>query len=369
MIARVRFASMLAAAALSTSVLAATCTPQREAVKIALPDFASSAEVVFPPLGIAHRGVLVLFPGSDVADLDGAIQGPRGDIISRPMRQVADRLACSGFASLRYNKRYVTGPTSVDRAKFDAMNGADFADDGRIALRFVRRRPELAKLPLGLVGWSEGTTTAMAIAATDRSIRALVLMAPVVESSARVTQAQYGRIGKPYLMRFATDGALDGDAIARADEGPGGDLAHIFVRMFRGFRPGERVNPLLDKNGDGRISFVEADPIITSWYADGPDSGLGLSSTARALKGVADAFSASTAPMLMLQGLNDSMIDPATAQAFAAKPIAQKRVTLMMYAGLGHSLGLAGSAQEDRLLPVADKPLNDMAAWLKRTLR
>jgi hypothetical protein len=194
-------------------------------------------------------------------------------IVSRPMRQVAERLACSGFASLRYNKRYVTGPTTVDRAKFDALNGVDFADDGRAAFAFVRRRPGLAKLPLGLVDWSEGTTTAMALAAKNPSIRALVLMAPVVEPSARVAQAQYGRVGKPYLMRFATNGALDRDAIARADEGSGGDLAHIFVRMFRGFRPGERVNPLLDKNGDGRIAFVEADPVIASWHADGPVHG------------------------------------------------------------------------------------------------
>ena len=40
------------------------------------------------------------------------------------MRQVADRLACAGFVSLRCNKRYVTGPTTVDRTKFDALNGS-----------------------------------------------------------------------------------------------------------------------------------------------------------------------------------------------------------------------------------------------------
>jgi dienelactone hydrolase len=327
------------------------------------------AEIVLPPSAMPRLGLLVLFPGSDVADMDGAIEGARGAIVSRPMRQVADRLACTGFASLRYNKRFVTGPTTVDRAKFDALNGADFANDAQAALAFARARPGLTTLPVGLVGWSEGTTIAVDVAARDRSIAAVVLMAPVVASSASIAQAQYVRIGRPYLMHFATDGALDGDAIARADAGPGGDLAHIFVRMFRGFRPGERVNPLLDKNGDGRIAFVEADPIIASWYADGPDSGLGVASTARALKGVADVFTATTAPMLILQGLNDSMIDPAAAQAFAARPDTMRRVTLLTYPGLGHSLGPAASAQEDALLPIADKPLSDMARWLRRTLR
>jgi uncharacterized protein len=353
----------------STSALAASCAPQREAVRVTLPGFVSSAEIATPPPGILRRGLLVLFPGSDVADMDGAIEGAGGTIVSRPMRQVADRLACAGFVSLRYNKRHVTGPTKVDRAKFDALNGADFASDGRAALAFARARPDLAKLPLGLVGWSEGTTIAMAVAAIEPSVRALVLMAPVVEPSARVAQAQYGRVGKPYLMRFATNDALDADAIARANAGAGGDLAQIFVRMFRGFRPGERVNPLLDKNSDGRIAFTEADPIIASWYADGPDSGLGMSSTARALKSIADAFAPTTPPLLMLQGINDSMIDPAAAQAFAARPDAKNRVTLITYPGMGHSLGRAVSAQEDRLLPVAAKPLDDMVTWLRRTLR
>ena len=348
--------------------MAMTCTPQREAVTVKLPDFASSAEIVTPPLGMLPRGLLVLFPGSDVADMDGAIEGRGGVIISRPMRQVADRLACAGYASLRYNKRYVTGPVNVDRAKFDLLNGIDLASDGRQALAFARSRALLATLPVGLVGWSEGTTVAMAVASAEPSIRALVLMAPVVESSAKVSQAQYGRSGKPYLVRYATDGALDADAIARADAGPGGDLAHIFVRMFRGFRPGERINPLLDTNKDGRISFLEADPIITSWYADGPNSGLGISSTARALKGVAEAFGPATPPVLMLQGVNDSMIGPAAALAFAKRSDFRKRVKLITYAGLGHSLGPANTDQEDKLLPVADKPLDDMANWLRQTL-
>ena len=321
-----------------------------------------------PPQGVTRRGIVVLFPGSDVADMDGAIEGVNGTIISRPMLQVANRLACAGISSFRYNKRYVTGPTTVDRAKFDTLNGADFAADGRAAVALVKARADLQNLPLGLVGWSEGTTVAMAVSATAPSIRALVLMAPVVDSPAHVAQAQYQRIGKPYLAHFATAGGLDAAAIARADAGPGGDLAHIFVRMFRGFRPGERVNPLLDGNADGQITFAEADPVIASWYADGPNSGLGMSSTLRALKGVEEAFPATTAQVLILQGLNDSMIDPSAAQRFALKPDARHRVKLLTYKGLGHSLGSAATSENDSLSPVAQKPLDDMASWLGKAL-
>lgn len=364
-----RSIACLAAVFVSGPALGRPCAPRSEAVVVELPGFRSPAEILRPPSGTPLRGLLVLFPGSDVADMDGAIEGPKGVIVSRPMRQVAVRLACSGFASLRYNKRYVTGPTTVDRAKFDALNGSDFASDGRAALAFARARADLATLPVGLVGWSEGTTTAMAVATDESSVRALVLIAPVVDTAAHVAQSQYGRIGKPYLARFSKNGALDADAIARADAGPGGDLAHIFVRMFRGFRPGERINPLLDRNSDGLISFAEADPVIASWYADGPDSGLGMSSTARALKGVSQAFGPTTPPLLILQGLNDSMIDPAAARAFAERPDARRQVDLVTYPGLGHSLGRAPSAEEDRLLPMADKPLADAAAWLRQALR
>jgi hypothetical protein len=41
---------------------------------------------------------------------------------------------------------------------------------------------------------------------------------------------------------------------------------------------------------------------------------------------------------------------------------------LKTYPGLGHSLGPARSAAEDELLPVAAKPLDDMAHWLRARL-
>ena len=145
-------------------------------------------------------------------------------------------------------------------------------------------------------------------------------------------------------------------------------LAQIFVRMFKGFRPEETVNPLLDTNNDGKISFAEADPIIASWYADTLDSGLGMSASGRALPGVAAAFGPRTPKVLILQGMNDSMIDPAAALAFAHRDGLGRRVALKTYQGLGHSLGPARSAFADELLPVADKPLDDMAQWVRTTV-
>ena len=308
--------------------------------------------------------MVLLFAGSDVADMDGAISGRGDKIVSRPLRQIADRLACAGVASLRYNKRHVTGSTTVDRDKFDRLTGNNLVEDGRTALAMNRVHRSLSRLPVALIGWSEGTTVAMAVSAAEPSVRAIVLMAPAVDSSATIAQQQYPRIGRPYLTRYATNGTLDADAIGRAESGPGGVLAQIFVHMFKGFRPDEKINPLLDANSDGQIGFDEADPVIASWYADTPDSGLGMAGSDRALKGVSAAFGPQTPPVLIMQGMNDSMIDPAMALAFARRAGVGGRVTLKTYEGLGHSLGPARTAIEDDLPSMATRPLDDMAHWV-----
>lgn len=344
------------------------CSARHEAVVLQLADFRSPAEIEMPRAGKRPRGVAVLLAGSDVADKDGAIVGGSGKIVSRPLGQVADRLACAGYASVRYNKRYVADATTVDRSRFDRLNGADLVADGRSAVALARARPGLRGVPIVLVGWSQGTTVAMAVAAAEPGVRAIVLMAPVTNAPARNAQTQYSRVGKPYLQRYASVGALDATAIAAADAGPGGLLAHVFVRMFRGFAPGERINPLLDADKDGRISFAEADPTIASWYADTPDGGLGIDATGRALPGVADAYPTTTQPVLILQGMNDGNVDVAATRAFARRPDARRRVTLLTYPGLGHSLGPARSMLEDALAPTSDRPLDDMTHWLDRTL-
>ena len=344
------------------------CLPQREVHHVRLADFESSAELVTPPAGQPVKALVILFAGSDVADMDSAIADEQNHIVSRPLREIADALSCAGYASFRYNKRWVTGATTVDRAKFDQLSGVDLANDGRSALRFAENLPAMRNVPTVLAGWSEGTTVAMAVAKTERKVRAVVLMAPVVESPAKTVQRQYLRVGRPYLETFSKDGALDADAIARASKGNGGVLAQIFVRMFKGFRPGEKINSLLDTDKNGKIEFSEADPIIASWYADIPNGGLGMSATGRALPGVSEAFFAGAPPILILQGLNDAMVDSTAATIFAAGVGSEKRVKIRTYSGLGHSLGVAPSMIEDQLLPVADQPLIDMMQWLDQTL-
>lgn len=340
------------------------CSPRREVITVTLGDFLSRGEIARPPKGTPTHALAILFGGSDVADLDSAIVDGEGHVIARPMGQVAARLACAGIASLRYNKRFVTSTTSVDRVRFDRLNGTDLAADGQSALARARIAPDLAGLPTALIGWSEGSTVAMEVAHREPSIRAVVLLAPVVASPAVTAQVQYARIGRPYLRRYAIKGGLDSNAVSRAKAGPGGVLAQIFVHMFEGFRPGERLNPLLDTNHDGRITFDEADPIIASWYADTPNGGLGIDATGRALPGLEDSWRANSPPVFILQGRNDAMIDPGRVTKFVVAHSNNPKIALRLYSSLGHGLGFARSPIEDGLRPIANRPLLDMAQWL-----
>lgn len=366
LVVRIIFATLVGL--LPASVAAEKCVPLHEPIALRLGGFDARGEIERPGAGMPIRGLAVMFAGSDVADLNGTIVDTQDRVVSQPMRQIADRLACAGIASIRYNKRFVTGPASVDRPRFDRLNGSDLAADGRTALAFARSREDLAAAPLILIGWSEGTTVAMALAHDQPPPRAIVLIAPVITSMAATVQAQYLRVGKPYLERYATAAGLDAAAVARADAGPGGVLAHVFVRMFRGFKPGEQLNPLLDRNQDGRITFAEADPIIAGWYADGPDGGLGMAATGRALPGLATSIVDTTMPILVLQGSNDAMVDPKIVGDFASRTPPKRRLTLWRYERLGHSLGRADTALNDALLPIEPKPLNDMVGWLQKIL-
>ena len=188
----------------------------------------------------------------------------------------------------------------------------------------------------------------------------------MIESFAASLQADFGRVAVPYMRRYATNGSVDAAAVARAEAGPGGVLAQVYVHMFKGFAPGEMLSPLLDNNKDGRIDIAaEAAPVIRGWFADGPDGGLSIYATGIALPGVRAQLPRIKAPVLILQGTADGNIDDAAARSLAATP----GVTVRLYPGLGHTLGPSLSPLEDQFLPIAAAPLTDMTAWVQRTLR
>jgi dipeptidyl aminopeptidase/acylaminoacyl peptidase len=76
---------------------------------------------------------------------------------------------------------------------------ADFADDIRAALAYLRTRREIDASRLALVGHSEGGMIAPMVAATDSKLRAIVLMAG---------PAHTGRAILKYQQEYAADSML-----------------------------------------------------------------------------------------------------------------------------------------------------------------
>lgn len=128
---------------------------------------------------------VVTITGSGPQDRDETIPPVKG---YRPMRQVADTLSRHGIAVLRLDDR----GTGQSKGNFATATSADFADDVRAALAFLRQRPGIDASRLALVGHSEGGLIAPMVAATDSALRGIVLMAGPAKTGRVILQYQIG---------------------------------------------------------------------------------------------------------------------------------------------------------------------------------
>jgi pimeloyl-ACP methyl ester carboxylesterase len=139
--------------------------------------------LVTTPAGLRLRGTLTLprrvsGPVPAIVTITGSGPEDRDEQSSaipgyRPFRQIADTLGRRGIAVLRLDDRGVGGS---DRGPA-TVTSADFADDIRAAVAYLRTRPEIDGARIGLVGHSEGGVIAPMVAESDPKIRAIVLMA------------------------------------------------------------------------------------------------------------------------------------------------------------------------------------------------
>jgi pimeloyl-ACP methyl ester carboxylesterase len=339
------------------------CEMRVEHLTLDLAGTTSRAEIIRPVGPVIAAAVLV--HGSDVADLDNAIVS-NGHIVSRPLGDIAHALACSGVATLRYDKRHVRGAEDVDREAFSKLTLQDLASDAERALDRITATPDLASRPRFLLGWSEGTAVAADVAARRRDLAGLVLLAPVLNGFASTLQAQWPRVGMTYVERYARDGMVDADGLKAAGDGPGGLIAKMYVGFLKGFTPGSQLNAVIDKDHDERINLrTEATPTFQGWFADTPGGGLGIYATDRALPKVVAQLEKIKIPVLILQGENDGNIDPSAASALDREH--RPQLTIRFYPGLGHALGPAASAQEDTFQPPAAEPLQAIGDWMHLT--
>jgi dipeptidyl aminopeptidase/acylaminoacyl peptidase len=160
------------------------------------PDYSAPADapyiaedvVVKTPAGNTLAGTLTLpksasrtHPVSAIVTVTGSGPQDRDENIGlpgfRPFRQIADSLARRGIAVLRMDDR----GTGASGGTFKGSTSADFAEDVRAGLAYLRTRVEIRTDRLGVLGHSEGALIAPMVADKEPTLRAIVLLAGIAQ--------------------------------------------------------------------------------------------------------------------------------------------------------------------------------------------
>jgi len=169
------------------------------------PDYSAPADapyiaeevVVKTPAGHTLAGTLTLpksaslkQPVSAIVTITGSGPQDRDENIGlpgfRPFRQIADSLGRRGIAVLRMDDR----GTGASGGTFKGSTSADFAEDIRAGLAYLRTRPEIRADRLGVLGHSEGALIAPMVAEKEPTLRAIVLLAGIAQPGRTALQYQ-----------------------------------------------------------------------------------------------------------------------------------------------------------------------------------
>lgn len=142
----------------------------------------TAEEVSFPNGDVTLAGTLTLpkngkkmFPAVVIITGSGS-QERDGSTLFNLYKQIAESLSKAGIAVLRVDDRGA-GKSTIVLQKAAETSYRDLISDSRRAFDYLMTRKEIDKTKIGLVGHSEGATTALTIAAEDERIAAVVLMA------------------------------------------------------------------------------------------------------------------------------------------------------------------------------------------------
>ena len=137
------------------------------------------ATLTLPPGKGPFPGV-VLITGSGPQDRDETLLG------HKPFLILSDYLTRHGIAVLRADDRGVGKSTGI----FSKATTADFATDAEAGVAYLKTRPEIDSHKIGLIGHSEGAVIAPMIAARNKDVAFIVMMAGTGVPGDQVLPAQ-----------------------------------------------------------------------------------------------------------------------------------------------------------------------------------
>mgnify|MGYP003575318097 FL=1 len=124
----------------------------------------------------------------------------------RPFRQFADSLGRRGIAVLRMDDR----GTGASKGNHATATSADFAEDIRAGLAYLRTRPEIDASRLGILGHSEGGLIGPLVAVKEPQLRAMALLAAPSWGGQKILEYQMANLtrGDTSLKGPRLDSAL-----------------------------------------------------------------------------------------------------------------------------------------------------------------
>ena len=135
--------------------------------------------------------VLILITGSGKQDRDESI------LNHKPFHVLADFLTKNGYAVLRVDDRGF-GKSTGD---FQQSSSEDFALDVEEHIRFVKSLPMINQKKIGLLGHSEGGLIAPMVAARNKSVSFIMLLAgpgiPISDLMGQQNEAVFKSVGMP----------------------------------------------------------------------------------------------------------------------------------------------------------------------------
>jgi uncharacterized protein len=213
-----------------------------------------------PRAGGSRLPAIVTITGSGPQDRDATPMGlPR----YHPYYQLADTLGRRGIAVLRLDDRGAgsdPGPPTVTTA--------DFADDIRAAVAWLRARPEIDPGRVGLVGHSEGGTIAPMVAASDSAIAAVIILAGPISTGREIVAFQNAYLldSVAHLAGQRRDAALM-QASRQADSAAAKLPWYRFFFDYDGTAAARRVQaPVLILHGekDYQVPVAEAEKLAAA---------------------------------------------------------------------------------------------------------
>jgi len=132
------------------------------------------------PKGEGVFPAVILISGSGAQDRNEEI------LAHKPFLIISDYLTNKGIAVLRYDDRGV----GMSKGDFETATTMDFAYDAESAVDFLKNHSKIDKQNIGLIGHSEGGMIAPIVAARDKTISFIILLAAPGTSGEQVLLSQ-----------------------------------------------------------------------------------------------------------------------------------------------------------------------------------